>query len=973
MTEDSIFASALSKSIPEERVAFLDRTCAGDTELRVRIERRLVAHALLGQAPTLESASVYTMSEEEHSAGSSAKEGPGSLIGPYKLIKAIGAGGMGAVYLAEQQFPVRRQVALKIIKQGMDTEQVIIRFEAERQALALMDHPNIAKVLDAGTTASGRPYFVMELVNGVPITRHCNDNRLTVRERLALFVQVCQAIQHAHQKGIIHRDIKPSNVLVANYDGKSVPKVIDFGIAKATGQGLSEQTLLTKIGSVIGTLEYMSPEQAESTGLDIDTRSDIYSLGALLYELLTGTTPLESADFQKATYLEVLRKIREDEPPIPSSRLSQSKETLSATSEQRKTDPGKLPKLIQGELDWIVMKALEKDRTRRYETASGFARDVERYLSGDPVEAGPPSATYRFKKFANKNKVLIGTASAFALILILGVVVSTWQAVRARRAERAAKIERDRADSEAATAKAVTDFLRDGLLSQASAQQQSGVNEKPDPDVKVRTLLDRAAATISTKFSAQPLVEAGVRGTIGNTYRDLNMLAQAQEQYQKAYEVSRKNRGEEDPDTLIALGNLATLAADQGKWPEAAQLHQKVADTMARTLGPDDHRTVAAQQSLAVSYLQLGEYPKAEALLKKVFEQQLRTLGLDNQATLDTSDSLASVYRAQGKYKDAEPLLLNGLESYKRISGPNHPFTLREMYGLASIYVGEEKYALAEPLFLKVLEENTKLLGAQHPDTLSTMQAVAGLYGKEGKVAEGLALQEKAHAGYISALGADHPRTLIAEGDLAQNYVRAGQNVKAERTFKDVLSRQIRIMGPGHPSTLMDMSNLAYFYETHGNYGQAIPIQIQIKDIATKKFGPQDRNVLVATTTLGKDYLALRQYAKAEPPLREALAISLKARPDAWQRFYTESLLGGALLAQKKYAEAEPHIVNGYEGMKEREPKLLSAAKPLLVETGQRVVQLYQSWNKREKAAEWSAKIGAPAADAAAPNPEAKH
>jgi serine/threonine protein kinase/tetratricopeptide (TPR) repeat protein len=757
MTEDAIFDAAAGMADPKERAAFLENACGGDRALRQRVEQRLAAQPETFQGNTLgaDGAADYTSSDStlETASSSASKEGAGSLIGPYKLVQPIGAGGMGMVYLAEQMHPVRRQVALKIIKQGMDTEQVIVRFEAERQALALMDHPNIAKVLDAGTTDSGRPYFVMELVKGVPITKYCDSNRLTVRERLELFVPVCQAIQHAHQKGIIHRDIKPSNVLVASYDGKPVPKVIDFGIAKATGVGLTDQTVYTQIGAVIGTLEYMSPEQAESTALDIDTRSDIYSLGALLYELLTGSTPMESAEFRKAAYVEVLRKIREEEPPSPSSRLSHSKETLTTTSQQRKTDPGRLPKLLQGELDWIVMKALEKDRTRRYETANGFARDIERYLSGDPVEAGPPSATYRLKKFANRNRVLIGTAAAFAALLILGVVVSTWQAVRARRAEKVATTERDRADAEAATAKAVTDFLQNSLLSQASAQQQSGVNEKPDPDVKVRTLLDRAAASISGKFAGQPLVESNVRGTIGLTYRDLNLIPQADEQLQEAYDLTLRYRGGEDPETFIAMGNLGAIRADQGRYADSMELYKKAAEGLTRALGPDDHRTVAAMQTLGVGYLRQGDYAKSEDVLKKVFAYQMRTLGLDNIETLDTSDSLATLYRYQRRWSEAEPLLTKGLESAKRVYGPSHPYALREMYGLAFVYVGEQKNDQAEALLLQVLDGNTKLLGAEHPNTLSTVMQVAKVYDGEGKYAQALSLQEKAYAAYSRVQG----------------------------------------------------------------------------------------------------------------------------------------------------------------------------------------------------------------------------
>ena len=330
-------------------------------------------------------------------------ERPGTVIGPYKLLQQIGEGGMGVVFMAEQTEPIQRTVALKIIKPGMDTRQVIARFEAERQAVAMMDHPNIAKVLDAGTTDSGRPYFVMELVKGVPITKYCDEKHLPLRARLELFVQVCQAVQHAHQKGIIHRDIKPNNVLVAEYDNHAVPKVIDFGVAKATAQKLTERTMFTEFGQVLGTMEYMSPEQSKFNQLDIDTRSDIYSLGVLLYELLAGSTPFEGKRLHAAAFDEMLRIIREEEPPKPSTRLS-SIDTLPSVAANRHTEPARLSKDVRGELDWIVMKALEKDRNRRYETASGFAADIERHLHDEPVEAGPPSAAYRLRKFVRRNK-----------------------------------------------------------------------------------------------------------------------------------------------------------------------------------------------------------------------------------------------------------------------------------------------------------------------------------------------------------------------------------------------------------------------------------------------------------------------------------------------------------------------------------------------------------------------------------------
>jgi WD40 repeat protein/serine/threonine protein kinase len=440
----AIFLEAVENHAPEQWPAFLDAACTGQPELRREVEALLEAHGDAGTAAQPEPA-------ERAAPRSDAGPRKGTVIGPYKLLEPIGEGGMGAVWMAQQTEPVKRVVALKLIKAGMDSKQVIARFEAERQALALMDHINIAKVFDGGTTASGLPYFVMELVKGVPLTKYCDEHRLTPKHRLELFVPVCQAIQHAHQKGIIHRDIKPSNVLVALYDGKPVPKVIDFGIAKATGQQLTDRTLVTGFGAVVGTLEYMSPEQAEVNQLDIDTRSDIYSLGVMLYELLTGTTPLEKKRLATGAMLEVLRLIREEEPPRPSMRLSESKQSLPSISAQRQTEPAKLTKLVRGELDWIVMKALDKDRNRRYETANSFALDIQRYLADEPVQACPPTVGYRLRKFVRRNKAWVGMATLMATVLLLATAVSATLAIWAREAEGIAREERSNAETLART------------------------------------------------------------------------------------------------------------------------------------------------------------------------------------------------------------------------------------------------------------------------------------------------------------------------------------------------------------------------------------------------------------------------------------------------------------------------------------------------------------------------------------------
>ena len=434
LDEAAIFDVARQITSVEVRQQYVQQVCGGDESLKVRVEALLQVH----------DSERSFLSPPERSTGGAAtslvSEGVGSIVGQYKLVEQIGDGGFGLVFMAEQQQPIRRKVALKILKPGMDTKQVLARFEAERQALALMEHENIARVLDGGEATSGRPYFVMELVKGIPITQYCDVHRLTLRERLSLFLPVCQAVQHAHQKGIIHRDLKPSNVLVAAYDGKPVPKVIDFGVAKALGQQLTNRTLITNFGGIIGTLEYMSPEQAEFNALDIDTRADIYSLGVLLYELLTGTTPLTRERLSQAAVTEVLRLIREEDPPKPSTRISDSKDSLASISAQRKLEPTRLTKEVRGELDWIVMKCLEKDRNRRYETANGIVRDIEGYLHDEVVKAGPPSLLYRWKKFVRRNRVLVSAAALVLSALLLGVLgtsIGLYWAVHERDDKRA--------------------------------------------------------------------------------------------------------------------------------------------------------------------------------------------------------------------------------------------------------------------------------------------------------------------------------------------------------------------------------------------------------------------------------------------------------------------------------------------------------------------------------------------------------
>jgi eukaryotic-like serine/threonine-protein kinase len=522
----------------------------------------------------------------------------GFVIGRYHLLQKIGEGGMGEVWLAEQKEPVRRRVALKLVKAGMDTREVVARFESERQALALMDHPAIAKVLDAGSTPQGAPYFVMEYVAGVPITTYCDNHRLSTRERLELFMRVCEGVQHAHQKAIIHRDLKPSNILVTEVDGHPAPKIIDFGVAKALTQKLTADTMFTRVGALVGTPEYMSPEQALSSGEDIDTRTDVYSLGIIFYELLAGVHPI---DLRKVAFEEFLRRLREDDPPKLSTKFrAQDPATSTELARKRHTEPPALVKQMRGDLDSIALKALEKDRARRYGSPSDFALDIARYLNNEPVLAVPPSVAYRASKFARRYRVALVTACAFALVLIAAAVISIRQSIRANK--------------EAAVAQAVNDFLQNDMLAQASAANQSGPSAKPDPDLKVRTALDRAAQRITGKFDQQPEVEASIRDTIGQTYMDLGLYPEARKQLERALDLHRRLLGAENTKTLKTMSRLGAIAYLQGKYAESETRLGRALEIERRVLGPDHPDTLYSMNALAGVYSRQGKYGQAEAL-----------------------------------------------------------------------------------------------------------------------------------------------------------------------------------------------------------------------------------------------------------------------------------------------------------------------------------------------------------------------
>jgi serine/threonine protein kinase/tetratricopeptide (TPR) repeat protein len=857
MTEDSIFAAALKKP-PAERAAYLDEACAGDPALRAEVEALLRAHAEAGsglQQPLVEEEASPAVGESspQPDTGSFPTERTGVRIAPYKLLQQIGEGGMGVVYMAEQEEPVRRQVALKIIKPGMDSAQVIARFEAERQALALMDHPNIARVLDAGTTDSGRPFFVMELVKGIPLTRFCDERRLSPRERLELAVPVCQAVQHAHQKGVIHRDLKPSNILVALYDGRPVPKVIDFGVAKATGPKLTERTLFTAFGAVVGTLEYMAPEQAEVNQLDVDTRADIYSLGVLLYELLTGSTPLERGRLKKVALAEVFRLIREQEPPRPSARLSSS-ERLASVAASRGTEPAKLTKLVRGELDWIVMKCLEKDRERRYETANGLARDLQRYLADEPVQASPPSARYRLRKFVRKHRAALLTAAAFAVLLVAGVVVSTWQAVRARQAEVRALAERDQKDEQRRRAKTNLDrAIRaiDQMLIRADEQRLGHI---PQFYEERRKILEDALALyqgLLDENSGEPeirLQTGRAHERMGDINRLLGRHQEAEQAYTKAHGLLGPLTVEYPavPEYQFALAqtysDLGSLYFNHTKRMGEAEATSVKGLAVVRHLTHDHPLVPEYQLQLAVLLHDLGRMygqSRRHSEAETAFLQAVDTTKQLNQLYPGVSEyhyreatiryELAVMYRETGRIKESEEAFLETLACHKLaardVANPKYQYGLALCYNqLGALYRRTSRFKEAQAGHDEALAL-FKSLTASHPtvpdfasNMANTYIFLGNLYRATARFAEAQQADKQALA-LRRDLAATYPTVreyqehlALCLSNLARSYGGVAQYTEVELTCQEAITI-LKVLTRDHPTIAQYQQILAGSYD----------------------------------------------------------------------------------------------------------------------------------------------------------------
>ncbi len=884
-----LFQEAIIITDRAERDAWLTKACGADADLLANLQMLLIARddpaSFLDRLAPPDTSSTdvtgaFTPNQPRLPTVPlpASHERPGHLVGRYKLLECLGEGGMGSVWMAEQREPVKRVVAIKLIKAGMDSQAVLARFEAERQALALMDHPNIAKVLDGGTTESGRPYFVMELVKGLSLTEYCDSRRLNVKDRLQLFIQICAAVQHAHQKGIIHRDLKPTNVLVTEHDGVPVPKVIDFGLAKALSATnlLTDRTLHTAYGTVVGTPLYMAPEQVGINALDTDTRSDIYALGVILYELLTGTTPLEKQRFKEAAWEEVKRIIQNEDPPRPSLRLSSSN-ALPSLAAQRQIEPGKLSSMVKGELDWIVMKALDKDRNRRYETANGVAADVTRYLSGEPVQAHPPTWWYRYRKFSNKHR-----GSIFAgYMLLAGVVLFTGslytQVQRAREAEHRANearvAEAQRADGEQKAklkaedemqkarkqnevAEAVREFLEQDLIAQADPLQAGNNDFKPDVELKLKTALDRAATRIAKRFEGKPLIEASIRRAIGKAYLGRGLTSEALTQVEKASELYRSQltpANETDVEGVVVgpyietQMELANLYAMRQQEQKSVVTLKALEDQVRRSYGNSPEgkgilNSVAYMRELYEEKDPVKARTKSQAMLDIMFDPKLLDAIDESPEMKDVRQTIKSTFQPMTQFFAAKKLADQG------------------------------KFEEAEKSMIQLI--------ASQPETDSTV-------------------------------------TLPFLLALADIYHQQGKNIEAKATY-------IRARG------------------------------------GIKKVYGEDHFLLAACRQgLAKLLLSEKQFADAEVEIRAMQIIYDKFMPNSPITTETQSMLGIALLGQKKYTEAEPQLLAAFEGYQKQQKTTPEVGKTLLPVTVTRLIELYTAMNKPEEVKKWQGVKGA--------------
>ena len=734
------------------RSAYLDQVCSNDSELRAEVESLLAAHA-----------GSDTLSEGLWPGASLEFESQISEIGPYRFVRELGVGGMGQVWLAEQTEPIRRQVALKLIRAGMYDSATVQRFKAERQSLAIMDHPAIAKVFDAGTTPTGQPYLVMEYVDGAPISAYCDSRTLSIRDRLQLFIRVCEGVQHAHQKAIIHRDLKPSNILVMDVDGKPMPRIIDFGLAKATMPLIPGETFFTQVGTFLGTPGYMSPEQADPDTRDVDTRTDVYSLGVILYELLTGVLPFDTSEWKDRRREDVLRELCESDPVRPSTKVGADRESATKNSSARKADPKQLTALLRGDLDWITLKAIERDRDRRYPTVQALATDVQNYLENRPVTAHAASIGYRARKYLRRHAAGV-IAAAMAVVVLAGF--GAMEAVQLRRVTR----ERDRADR-------ISEFMTNMF-------KVSDPSEARGNSITAREILDKSAKEIDAGLSRDPELQARMLNVMGEVYENLGLFSRAHELLAHAVDLCQHNLGPNHPDTLHAQDDLAWNLSESGRLTEAEKLQRELVQRARRVLGAEHPETLGLTNRLAGTLLTVGKNVESEALYREILDIRSRRLGSLNQDTLMVAFNLALAIYQQGRGAEAEKLLRDTLHKEHQTLGPDHPVTLKCMRALAQVLDDESQFSESEALSRQAVEMEQRVFGPTHPETLRSMHNLALTLDDEHKFSESETLYRQILAMKRQIPGSELLPTIEGLGLALSHEQRYGE---AEPLFREAI------------------------------------------------------------------------------------------------------------------------------------------------------------------------------------------